>query len=166
MSRDREGRVAAHIAEGVSASGFELVDVEFAGGSGRQVIRVFIEKADGVNHGDCVRVSRLLGEILDADTALGVDAYLLEVSSPGIDRPLRTIEHFERFRGETAEVVTHNKIEGRSRHCGIIVDVRDGAIVLEQKDLGLTVIPLDGVKKANLRRDPWEEARKRQVADD
>jgi len=162
MSRDRDAHVSARIAEAVDASGFELVDTEFAARSGRQVIRVFIETEGGVSHGDCIRVTRMLGEVLDADPTLNLKSYVLEVSSPGIDRPLRTREHFLRFRGETARVVTLEKIEGRSHHEGVIADVREAEVVIDQDDVGPTVIRFDEIKKANLHRDPWEEARKRQ----
>lgn len=155
MSRDRSERITRLVAEALDLSGIEMVDVEVVGQDRRTVIRVFIDKDGGVSHGDCARVTRLLGEHFDADPSIGLDSFVLEVSSPGIDRPLKKAADFERFQGETAAVTTRDKIQGRSHHLGVIREVRGGAIILDQPDLGPTEIPLSEVRKANLRRDPW-----------
>lgn len=155
MSRDRSERIAAAVAEALELTGIELVDVELTGRSGRALVRVFIDKVGGVSHGDCARVTRLLGEHFDADPSIGLASYVLEVSSPGIDRPLKKAADFERFVGETAAVTTRDKIQGRSHHLGVIREVKEGVLILDQPDLGRTEIPLSEVRKANLRRDPW-----------
>jgi ribosome maturation factor RimP len=156
MSRDRSELIVAAVAHALDLTGVELVDVELAGQAGRTLVRVFIDKVGGVSHGDCARITRLLAEHFDADQSLGLASYVLEVSSPGIDRPLSKAADFERFRGETAAVETRVKIQGRSHHLGVILEVTGGALVLDQPDFGRTEIPLSEVRKANLRRDPWQ----------
>ena len=156
MSRDRSERIAAAVAGALDLTGIELVDVELSGRVGRTLVCVFIDKVGGVSHGDCARITRLLAEHFDADPSIGLDSYILEVSSPGIDRPLKKAADFERFRGETAAVTTQEKIEGRCHHLGVIREVKGDVIILDQPDLGPTEIPLSEVRKANLRRDPWQ----------
>src|SRR5436305_11035941 len=76
--------------------GLELVDVELGGGGGRQTLRLFIDKPSGVSLEDCTAVSRAVSVALDVEDPIS-GAYDLEVSSPGLDRPLRTAEHFEKY---------------------------------------------------------------------
>jgi ribosome maturation factor RimP len=159
MSRDREERINRLVTDVLSESEFELVDLEFAGSARRSILRVYIDKDGGVTHGDCVRVSRILGDHLDADPVVGLGSYVLEVSSPGIDRPLKKAADFDRFRGETAAVTTRTRIQGRSNHLGVILGMEGDTLVLEQPDLGRTEIPLTDVQKASLRRDPWLNSR-------
>jgi ribosome maturation factor RimP len=162
MSRDREARITQLVSEILADTEFELVDLEITGQARRTVLRVYIDKEPGgVTHGDCARVTRTLGDHLDAEPAIGLNSYVLEVSSPGIDRPLRKLEDFARFRGETAQVTTRVKIDGRTHHLGVIQDVLDDSIVLDQPDLGRTEIAFGDIQKAILRRDPWAEAKRR-----
>ena len=156
MSRDREARINQLVSDALADTEFELVDLEFTGQARRTVLRVYIDKEGGVTHGDCVRVTRILGDRLDAETAVGLNAYVLEVSSPGIDRPLKKPADFARFRGETARVTTRSKIQGRTHHQGTISEVLEDRLILEQPDIGRTEIPFTDVHKASLRRDPWQ----------
>jgi ribosome maturation factor RimP len=151
MSRDREERINRLVTDVLAESEFELVDLEFTGSARRSILRVFIDKDGGVTHGDCVRVSRILGDHLDADPVVGLGSYVLEVSSPGID--------FDRYRGETAAITTRTRIQGRSNHLGVILGMEGDNLVLEQPDLGRTEIPFTDVQKASLRRDPWLNSR-------
>src|SRR5207249_7203635 len=89
--------------------GLELVDVEFAGAGGRQVLRLNIDRAGGVSLDDCTSVSRAVSAALDVEDPLQ-GAYDLEVSSPGLDRPLRTPEHFEKYAGENVRVKAYGPI--------------------------------------------------------
>lgn len=159
MSRDREARITQLITGALAETEFELVDVEITGQARRAVVRVLIDTPGGVTHGDCVRVSRILGDHLDAESAVMPVSYVLEVSSPGIDRPLKKRADFERFRGEQAAVTTRNKIQGRTHHLGVIQEISDDVLVLDQPDMGRTEIPFSDVQKASLRRDPWLNAR-------
>lgn len=159
MSRDRAVHVTRLIAGALSSTEYELIDVEMAAQPRRSVIRVFIDREGGVSLDDCARVTRLLGDELDAAEGLGLVSYVLEVSSPGIDRPLVKPADFTRFVGETAAVTTHLRIEGRAHHRGTIREVRDGFLVLDQPDVGPTDIRLEDIAKAHLIRDPWQGKR-------
>ncbi len=161
MSRDRADRVTRLISEVLTGTGYELVDVELAQAARRSTIRVFIDHLQGVGLDDCARVTRLLGDHLDAAGDMGLQSYVLEVSSPGIDRPLKGALDFLRFRGESASVTTMAPIEGRSQHHGVIQGVEDETLVLDQPDIGITRILINDIKKAQLKRDPWEIAKGR-----
>jgi ribosome maturation factor RimP len=160
MSRDRVDHLTRLISEVLSGTDYELVDVELAAQGRRTAVRVFVDSAKGVGLDDCSRVTRLLGDHLDAAEDLGLKSYVLEVSSPGVDRPLRRAEDFTRFSGETAAVTTRGKIHGRANHLGRIVEVIDGLLTLDQPDAGPTEIPLNDILKAHLKRDPWDAARR------
>jgi ribosome maturation factor RimP len=115
---------------GVSAMGFELVDVELAGGQHHSTLRVYIDGPAGVNVDDCARVSRQLSALLDVEDPLP-GQYTLEVSSPGLDRPLVKPEDFKRFVGETIKVKMHEPLQGRKNFSGRLVDVAADHVVVE-----------------------------------
>ncbi|MFL5246475.1 MAG: Imm1 family immunity protein [Myxococcales bacterium] len=96
-----------------AAEGLELVDVEFAGAGGHPTLRLYIDKVGGVSLDDCTHVSRALSAALDVEDPIQ-GSYELEVSSPGLDRPLRTAEHFQRFAGENVRVKTYGPLEERA----------------------------------------------------
>jgi ribosome maturation factor RimP len=118
---------------GVQALGFELVDVEFAGSGPHGTLRVYIDSPQGVNVDDCAAVSRQLSAILDVEDPLPA-AYTLEVSSPGLDRPLVTAPDFRRFTGETVKVQMVQPLNGRKRFKGRLVAVTDDQVVMEVDD--------------------------------
>ena len=114
----------------VGALGYELVDVEFASAGSGGLLRLYIDAPAGITVDDCERVSHRVSEILDvADPIPG--AYTLEVSSPGLDRILRTREHFERFRGSRIRVQLSLPIEGRRRYTGTLTGVTEDAVEME-----------------------------------
>ncbi|MCR4302586.1 MAG: ribosome maturation factor RimP [Sulfuricaulis sp.] len=115
---------------GVSALGFELVDVEMAGSHHHATLRVYIDSPRGVNVDDCARVSRQLSALLDVEDPLP-GHYTLEVSSPGLDRPLAKPEDFKRFVGETIKVKMHEPLQGRKNFSGKLVDVAADHVVVE-----------------------------------
>ncbi len=115
---------------GVKAMGFELVDVELAGSHHSPTLRVYIDSANGVVVDDCARVSRQLSALLDVEDPLP-GHYTLEVSSPGLDRPLVKPEDFKRFVGETIKVKMHEPILGRKNFSGRLVDVAADHVVVE-----------------------------------
>jgi len=150
----------------LEASEFEVVDVTTEGSKRGLVVRVLVDKEDGVSLEDCARVSRALGDHFDARGTLS-SRYVLEVSSPGVDRPLRRPEHYQRFLGETARVTTHEKTDGRHTHVGVLVgfDAERDELTLDLSEGDSLVIPLGAVKKARLMRDPWERSPKTEGAD-
>jgi len=124
--------------------GFELVDLEYAPGRTQSVVRVFIDRAQGVGIEDCEHVSRELSALLDVEDPVPT-AYALEVSSPGLDRVLRTPAHFQRFVGERMWVELKVARDGRRRYTGRLEAVSprgievlvDGAVVaVDFADIG------------------------------
>jgi ribosome maturation factor RimP len=127
----------------VARLGFELVELEYASGHRRGVLRLFIDAAAGVGLDDCERVSREVSALLDVEDPIA-GAYTLEVSSPGFDRVLRTPAHFGRFVGSRVFVELKEPREGRRRYTGKLVAVgADGielAVDREQVKMGFTEI--------------------------
>ena len=102
--------------------GYELIEIELAGGGSRSVLRVFIDKPGGITLDDCVAASRQAELALDASDLMTA-AYTLEMSSPGADRPLRKPEHFERYTGRSVRIHTHAPVFGRQRFTGVLAGV-------------------------------------------
>lgn len=159
------------IAERVAASlGLEVVEVELLGGGKHRTLRVFIDKAnpvdqfDGVTHEDCSNVSRDLSVILDVEDAVPGGSYLLEVSSPGLDRKLKREKDFARFQGSLIKLSTRQPVNGNRHFEGRLVRFAEGRLTLElvagkrkKKDAGkgepdgaVLEIALAEVEKANL----------------
>ena len=114
----------------VERLGYELVDLEVRLGSGNGLVRVFIDKPEGVDLDDCEKVSLAVSALLDVEDPVPGN-YNLEVSSPGLDRKLTKPEHFQRFAGETVKVQMRFPIEGRRRFRGTLVSSDDENIVVE-----------------------------------
>ncbi|HEX7045699.1 MAG TPA: ribosome maturation factor RimP [Burkholderiales bacterium] len=115
---------------GVQALGFELVDVELTGGRQHQTLRVYIDGPRGVTVDDCADVSRQLSAILDVEDPFP-GSYTLEVSSPGLDRPLVTPADFRRFQGAMIKVRMLQPVGGRRNFTGRLVDATEDAAVVE-----------------------------------
>lgn len=146
----RVWELAAPLAEG---EGMEIVDIEFRheGGRGGRVLRLYLDKTGGANVDDLSRISRQLSELLDArDTIDG--AYTLEVSSPGINRPLKKPEHFARFVGKRIRVRTRDLIEGRRSFLGILGQVVEDSLILTQEGKRYQ-IPFSMIEKSNYEHD-------------
>ena len=132
-----------------SQEGIEVVTVEVVGAKKAPTIRVFIDTPDGVSFDELSSAQAWINDIMDElDPFPG--AYTLEVSSPGVDRPLRTLEHFARFAGETAVVKTTQPQDGRSSWTGTISAAQDGAVDLEV-DGAVVRIPIETIKRAHLK---------------
>jgi ribosome maturation factor RimP len=115
----------------VEPMGYELVGVEhLQRPSGASTLRIYIDHPDGVTLDDCAAVSHQLSGVLDVEDPLP-GHYDLEISSPGLDRPLVYPEHFQRFRGQRIRVKLAEKIEGRRRLEGILLGEQDGVIRLQ-----------------------------------
>lgn len=134
----------------LAEQGFELVEVGFGRQGSVPVLRLFIDREGGVTIGHCVEASQFVSALLDRSDFMA-GRYSLEVSSPGIDRPVRKRQDFERFTGERVKVQAVTPIEGRKRFSGVLAGIRDGLISVEND--GTTYrIHIDNVKKANLDR--------------
>jgi ribosome maturation factor RimP len=112
-----------------SSSGLELVDVEFRGGGNSRMLRITIDKPAGVTHEDCANVSREVGTILDIEDAVP-GSYLLEVTSPGLDRELSRPVEFERFVGSLIRLTTREPVNGNRHLEGRLESAHQGRITL------------------------------------
>jgi len=145
---ERVRQLAAPLA---AQEGLELLDVEIGGGHGRQTLRLFIDKPGGVSLDDCSSVSRALSTALDVEDPIQ-GSYDLEVSSPGLDRPLRTAEHFQKFSGSKVRVKTFGPMpecENRKTFVGTLQGYEDGAVVVDV-DGKVFRVPHAQVSKANV----------------
>ncbi|MCL6612168.1 MAG: ribosome maturation factor RimP [Peptococcaceae bacterium] len=132
----------------VEELGLELVDVEFVKEGGRWILRVYIDKPGGVSHHDCEAVSHRLDMLLDEMDPIP-HSYTLEVSSPGIERPLKKLGDFRRFSGHMVNVTTFAPLAGSRKFTGKIGGVEGNAVILEEEGRK-TVIPFDQVASAKL----------------
>ncbi|NCF16576.1 MAG: ribosome maturation factor RimP [Gammaproteobacteria bacterium] len=114
----------------VERLGYELADLEVRLGGKGGLVRIFIDKPEGIDLDDCEKVSLAVSALLDVEDPVP-ENYNLEVSSPGLDRKLTKVEHFQRFEGETVKVQMRFPIEGRRRFRGTLVSSNDDNIVVE-----------------------------------
>ncbi len=153
---ERIKEISAQVAE---ENNVELVHTQIVGASKSLTVRVFIDKEGGVTHDDCSSVSRKLDEILDAEDFIP-GTYLLEVSSPGLERDLYSLKDFEKFAGKLAKVKTDQPVDGQKNFRGRIGGVEDDEIVFEDKTKGTVRFPYSAVVKANLEIDLEEELKR------
>lgn len=156
LIEERVRKIAENVAED---KGLELVHVEMVGTERKPTVRIFIDKPDGVTIEDCSTVSLSVGQILDEEDFIP-SAYLLEVSSPGLERGLYNLKDFEKFTGERAKVKTSSDINGQKNFSGRIIAVEGEEIVFEDKTSGTVRFPYSAVTKANLEVDFEEEFKK------
>ena len=123
-------RLIALIEPLIGRLGYELVELEQTSGRGSAVVRLFIDRPEGVGLTDCERVSREVSALLDVEDPIPT-AYTLEVSSPGFDRVLRTPAHFARFVGSRVAVELAVPREGRRRYTGTLLEADEAGIALE-----------------------------------
>jgi len=131
--------------------GLELVTVEVAGGARHRIVRIYLDRQGGIDIDTIAAANPWLSDTLDSVERLA-GPYTLEVSSPGIDRPLRTREHFERFAGSRAVLHTSTPIDGRSRLTGTLEGV-EGHDVLLTVDGTEYRVPLGSIERARLKTD-------------
>jgi ribosome maturation factor RimP len=129
-------------------AGVEVVDVEWKMGKQR-FLRVYIDKPEGVSHIDCKAVSEQLGVLLDVEDLVPGSRYILEVSSPGLDRKLTRPGEFERFVGRLARISTTEPVENAKFFEGRLAGYADGVVKIEVKGR-VVELPLSGIRKANL----------------
>jgi len=130
--------------------GFELVDVELKRAAGGQLVRLYVDKPGGIGLDDLQSVSEEVSAILDAEDPIE-GHYTLEVSSPGLDRPLRSEEDYRRFAGRLARLASYEPLEGRRHWTGRIVSCEDGVVTLElEKGQGEARVPLAKVSHGRL----------------
>jgi len=135
--------VAKLVETTLNGLGYELVDLEV---SGRGLMRVFIDKPEGISLEDCERVSHQLTRLF---TVENVDFGRLEISSPGLDRPVKKAADFVRFRGQQAQFKLRVPLNGRKNFVGVLGELQDGVLQLDV-DGSLVAIELSNVDKARL----------------
>lgn len=133
------------------ALGLELVDVEYMKEGASWFLRVFIDKPEGITHSDCQAVSERLGKILDEKDPIP-QSYILEVSSPGIERPLKKPEDYVRFRGRKVRASMFSPIDGKKEFVGQLEGLADGKVLINV-DNKQVALPLGLVAKVRLEAD-------------
>jgi ribosome maturation factor RimP len=132
----------------VEELGYVLWELECAAGRGNGFVRLYIDAEAGITLDDCERVSRAVSAVLDVEDPVA-GRYTLEVSSPGVERPLRTAAHFGRYVGETVFVELTQPQDGHRRYVGVLADA--GAETIEvEVDGRRHVLPIAGIRKAHL----------------
>ncbi len=142
----------------IAGLGYELLGIERSRSGTSQLLRLFIDHADGITVEDCERVSRQVADVLDAGQLVRGE-YTLEVSSPGIDRPLFTLAQHRRFVGECVAVRLRALLDGRRRLQGVLREVGEEDLVIENEGIAVRVAFRD-VERSKLVAD-WTAPRKR-----
>lgn len=131
LAREQVQQQIREIAERVASSeGLEVVDVELRGGTHNGLVRIFIDRSEGVSLSDCEMMSRQMGPMLDVEDLMP-GPYRLEVSSPGLDRKLVKLSDYERFKGKKARIKLRAPQQGRKQFTGRLEGDGDGAVALE-----------------------------------
>ena len=146
MDRDAIGEVIERI---TSREGLELVHWEAVGPRNHFVLRIFIDKPGGVNHGDCEKVSNQVGLLLDVEDLIP-HKYTLEVSSPGVERGLYKTKDYERFAGNRVKLKISEPINGQRNFRGRLVGIDQGTVSFDADGVGLIEIPYESIVKANI----------------
>lgn len=133
----------------IAQKGMELIDVEYKMEHGRWVLRLFIDKSEGITVDDCGDVSGELGTILDVKNII-THAYNLEVSSPGLDRALTRENDFLKYKGKKVKIKTKQPISGRRNFSAVLDDFKEGLVLLVDSEGKKWEIPFNDIKKAKL----------------
>lgn len=146
---DAIGRIEQIITPSVEAMGYEVVRVQMSGGV-RAILQIMAERADGapMTVEDCADISRSVSAVLDVEDPIKT-AYTLEVSSPGIDRPLTRLKDYERFAGFEAKLETRVAVDGRKRFKGMLKGVEDGLVSIDTEQ-GAAKLEFDNILRAKL----------------
>lgn len=137
---------------------FHLWDLELVPQSGRTVVRILVDRPSGVTLDDCAYWNRKIGRYLEAEDLMS-GSYVLEIGSPGIERPLSRPEHFVRFVGSQVEVKLHEPRDGRRTYRGELREAGADAVIVEDPDAGRVTVPYAAIRRAHRIADPWEGLR-------
>jgi len=133
----------------VEALGYEFWGLEYIAQGKNSVLRIFIDGENGINVDDCAAVSRQVSGVMDVEDPISSE-YNLEVSSPGLDRPIFTLEQFESIVGEFVDIKLRYAFEGRRKFKGKLVGIEDGEDIVIHVDNHEYLLPIDSIDKANL----------------
>ncbi|MFQ6671949.1 MAG: ribosome maturation factor RimP [Candidatus Tectimicrobiota bacterium] len=149
VAEDLIEKVTALVQPILEEEGLELVEVEFKRGAHRSFLRLFIDKPGGVTLDDCSVVSTQLGDLLDVEDPIP-HRYILEVSSPGANRPLKRREDYERFLGRLVQITTRQPVGGQNPFTGRLVAFANGKVSLEVPSHGTVTLGLAEIERARL----------------
>ncbi len=117
----------------IKAGNYELVDVEYVKEAGTWYLRAYVDKEGGITIDDCEKVSRAFSDLLDREDFIE-DAYILEVSSPGLGRPLKKEKDYKRSMGKELEIRTYKAVDGSKEFCGTLCAYDNGTVTIRQED--------------------------------
>ncbi|HET9530440.1 MAG TPA: ribosome maturation factor RimP [Blastocatellia bacterium] len=146
LDREAIGKIIERV---TSREGLELVHWETVGPRNNFVLRIYIDKPGGVNHGDCELVSNQVGTLLDVEDLIA-EHYTLEVSSPGVERGLYKVEDYRRFAGNRVRLRTAEPIDGQRNFRGTLLGIDQNTVRLDADGLGQIEIPYERIVKANI----------------
>ena len=141
-------QLQALLAPVVTGLGFECWGIEFVSQGKHSVLRVYIDKEGGILVDDCAEVSRQVSSVLDVEDPISSE-YTLEVSSPGMERPLFTLEQFASHAGEQVKIKLRSPFEGRRNFQGLLRGVEEQDVVVQVDDQEF-LLPIDSIDKANI----------------
>lgn len=153
MPNTRQDKLTQMLKPAVEGVGYELVGIEHLPAGKRSVLRIYIDSPDGITVNDCSRVSHQVSGVLDVEEPIK-GQFTLEVSSPGIDRPLFNIEQFAQFVGSKVKLKLYHAIEGRRKITGVIDSVEGDEIIVREVDTDDCIqLQMDDIDKANIISD-------------
>ncbi len=152
-------RIRRLIEDVVESQGYELVDAEYKGAGKNALLRIFIDRPEGISHRDCELVTEQVGTVLDVEDLIP-SSYTLEVSSPGLDRKLVKESDYTRFEGKLARIQTRIPLHQQKVFRGRLQGLHEGKVRLELPKGDLLEIPLDVIQEARLEFD-WADERAR-----
>ena len=133
----------------VEELGWELWGIEKLQQGRQVVLKIYIESAEGINVDDCARVSRQVSAILDVEDPIPGE-YMLEVSSPGVERRLFKPEHFNVCKGEKVQITLRQAFDGRRKFKGLLCGLEDEEVVIRVDDAQEIVLPMDSIERARV----------------
>jgi ribosome maturation factor RimP len=144
-------RITAIAERAAAREGLEVWNVDVLGTGRSRLIRIYIDKPDGVTLDDCELMSQQVGTVLDVEDIVPDNRYHLEVSSPGVERRLFKLDHFARFAGHKARIALREPFENQRRWEGVLAGVEEGMILLETAKGVSLRFRMDQIEKANLK---------------
>jgi len=153
MSNNRQDKLTQLLKPAVDGLGYELVGIEHLPMGKHTVLRIYIDSSDGITVDDCSRVSHQVSGVLEVEEPIK-GQFTLEVSSPGIDRPLFNFEQFKQFVGSKVKLKLYHSIEGKRKITGLIESIEGDDINIKDADSDMTFqLQIDDIDKANIITD-------------
>jgi ribosome maturation factor RimP len=149
MQTVQQQKLEVLLAPVIAGMGFEYVGCDYVPQRSRSVLRIYVDKEQGITLDECAKISRQVGAVLDVEGTISEPHYL-EVSSPGLERPLFTLEQCRRFVGKQLLLRFHTLFQGKRKLIGILIAVGDKGVTVKTEEGEDLDIPLTSISKANL----------------